>query len=381
MSQVQAGDTVRIHYTGTLDDGSVFDSSEGRAPLTFTVGAGHVIPGFDEAVVGMAVGEKKNVTIEADRAYGDLRDELLQEVDRADLPEGLSLNIGDAVPMTADNGQQMTATVYAMNDETIVLNTNHPLAGEDLTFDIELVEVLSEDEGRAFQEQLSASAPQVQRLEVPIAEFGDALPPIGEQINLNTPDGSFPAIVVEIRPDVVVLDVILPAAPPVRRIEIPKDQLSGGPAPEVGQELTLNTPEGTFPARVVEIRDDVYVLDVLMQGPPVQRVEVPRAQLPPDVTPQVGDQVMMNGPNGEIFPAQVVEVQEDVVVLDILLMPIDPNQLPPEAGGMAGGAPGQAPGGAPQGGGSGLLGPDGRPIGSGGASSGEKTSPGGLILP
>lgn len=363
MAQVKAGDTVRIHYTGTLDDGEVFDSSEGREPLTFTVGAGQVIPGFDDAVLGMNVGDEKTVTIPAERAYGEHQDSLLMEVPRADLPADREPQVGDQLMIGTPDGQPFPVTIYALSDDSAVLDSNHPLAGEDLTFDIALVEILSDEDAAAFQQQVAAQAPQVQRIEVPKDQFeGAQLPAVGEQITLNTPDGSFPAIVVEIRDDVVVLDV-LAAPPPVRRVEIPKDQLTGGPPPQVGQNLTLNTPEGQFPATVVEIRDDVYVVDMLMAPPPVQRITVPKEQLPPELNPQVGEQLMMNGPDGQTFPAQVVEVTPDGVVMDILLVPVDPSQLPPQP---------------PQG--SGLLGPDGKPIG-GGAKPGERTSPGGLILP
>ena len=371
MSHVKAGDTVRIHYTGTLDGGEVFDSSDGREPLTFTVGAGQVIPGFDDAVVGMAVGEKKTVTIPAERAYGEHQDSLLMEVPRTDLPADVEPQVGDQLMIGTPEGQPFPVTIYALGDETVVLDSNHPLAGEDLTFDVELVEVLSDEDAAAFQQQMAANAPQTQRIEVPKDQFENGqIPPVGEQITLNTPDGSFPALVVEVRSDVVVLDV-LAGPPPVRRVEIPKDQLSGGPPPEVGQDLTLNTPEGQFPARIVEIRDDVYVVDILTAPPPVQRITVPREQLPPDLNPQPGEQLMMNGPDGQIFPAQVVEVTPEGVVLDILLVPVDPSQLPPQNG------PGGPQQGAAQGGG--LVGLDGKPLGSGGPA--EKTSPGGLILP
>jgi peptidylprolyl isomerase len=142
MATAQSGDTVRIHYTGTLDDGEVFDSSEGQPPLEFTLGQGEVIAGFDTAVAGMTPGEKKTVTIPAEDAYGEYRDEMVMEVDRAQLPPGMHPEEGDQLVVGTEEGDQIPVTVQAITDETILLDANHVLAGEALTFEIELVEIV-----------------------------------------------------------------------------------------------------------------------------------------------------------------------------------------------------------------------------------------------
>lgn len=130
----QLGDTVSVHYRGTLDDGSEFDSSAGRDPLQFTVGAGQVIPGFDNAVVGMQVGEKKEVRLEPDDAYGERTDERVIAVPKEQAPEGLE--VGQQVMLG-----QAPATVVEVTDEAVTVDANHPLAGQALTFEIELVGV------------------------------------------------------------------------------------------------------------------------------------------------------------------------------------------------------------------------------------------------
>ena len=147
MAQARSGDTVRIHYTGTLEDGEVFDSSEGAEPLEFTLGAGQVIPGFDTAVAGMAPGERKTVTIPAGEAYGEHNEQALMEVPREQLPEGAELHVGDALMVGTADGQQFPVTIYALTDDGVVLDANHPLAGEDLTFDLELVEIVGGGSG------------------------------------------------------------------------------------------------------------------------------------------------------------------------------------------------------------------------------------------
>ena len=139
MPQAQPGDTVRIHYTGTLDDGEVFDTSEGREPLAFTLGEGQVIAGFDTAVAGMEPGEKKTVTIPADEAYGQHRDEMVLEVGRDQLPPELNPEEGDALTMSMGDGMELPVLVREVTESHVVLDANHPLAGEDLTFEIELV--------------------------------------------------------------------------------------------------------------------------------------------------------------------------------------------------------------------------------------------------
>lgn len=141
MAQASTGDRVSIHYTGRLDDGTVFDSSRGRDPLGFTLGSGQVIPGFDRAITGMSVGESKTATIPADEAYGAARDELFLEVPRAHLPEGYAPEVGGQLQMTTAQGQPVPVRVHAVADDTVTLDANHPLAGKDLTFEIELVSV------------------------------------------------------------------------------------------------------------------------------------------------------------------------------------------------------------------------------------------------
>lgn len=141
MSVAKSGDTVRIHYTGTLSDGSVFDSSEGRDPLEFALGSGQVIPGFDLAVDGMAVGEKKVSEIPADQAYGPRHDEALQQVPREQIPEEIPLEVGLQLQMQSPTGQVIPVTVTEIGDDTVTLDANHALAGKDLTFAIELVSI------------------------------------------------------------------------------------------------------------------------------------------------------------------------------------------------------------------------------------------------
>lgn len=141
MTTAASGDTVHVHYTGKLDDGSVFDASEGRDPLAFTLGGGQVIPGFDQAVDGMRVGESKTVRIPADEAYGTRRDELLIEVPTEQLPDDLEVEVGARLHMRGPDGGAGPVTVVAMHDEGITLDANHPLAGEALTFELQLVAI------------------------------------------------------------------------------------------------------------------------------------------------------------------------------------------------------------------------------------------------
>lgn len=141
MAQAKQGDTVRVHYVGTLEDGQEFDSSRGLDPLTFTLGAGSVIQGFDDAVTGMAVGDEKRVTITADEAYGPRRDELTLQLPRAELPPDLALEEGTQLRMEQDE-QSIVVTIRQIDDATVTLDANHPLAGEALTFDLRLVEIV-----------------------------------------------------------------------------------------------------------------------------------------------------------------------------------------------------------------------------------------------
>ncbi len=141
MTQAKAGDTVAIHYTGSLADGSQFDSSEGRDPLRFTLGSGQIIAGLDAAITGMSQGEKKSVTIAATEAYGDHRPEAVQAVPRAQIPAEITLEVGGGLQVQTPDGQTIPVTVTSVTDEEVTLDANHPLAGKDLTFAVELVEI------------------------------------------------------------------------------------------------------------------------------------------------------------------------------------------------------------------------------------------------
>ncbi|NBB98592.1 MAG: peptidylprolyl isomerase [Alphaproteobacteria bacterium] len=141
MTHATAGKTVRIHYTGTLEDGSVFDSSEGRDPLEFTVGSGQIIPGLDRAIDGMSTGEQKTVTIPSAEAYGDYQAEAKQDVPREQIPADIPLDPGTMLNMQTPDGRQVPVQVAEVTDSTVTLDANHPLAGKDLTFAVELVSV------------------------------------------------------------------------------------------------------------------------------------------------------------------------------------------------------------------------------------------------
>lgn len=141
MSEVKNGDTVRIHYTGTLTDGAVFDSSEGRDPLEFTVGAGQVIVGMDEEMPGMKVGEKKTLNIPCLKAYGAINPGARQAIPREGIPDDVPLEIGTQLQMSTRDGQALPVTVVEVDEATVTLDANHPLAGKDLVFEIELVSI------------------------------------------------------------------------------------------------------------------------------------------------------------------------------------------------------------------------------------------------
>jgi FKBP-type peptidyl-prolyl cis-trans isomerase 2 len=139
---VKKGDVVRLHYTGTLEDGSVFDTSKTRnEPLKFTAGSGQVIPGFDHAVMGMKKGEEKKFTIQPADAYGERKPEFTKIVPRKNLPQNHTPEKGMKLVMGGPNGQQIPATITEVTDENVTLDLNHPLAGKTLTFDIEIVEI------------------------------------------------------------------------------------------------------------------------------------------------------------------------------------------------------------------------------------------------
>lgn len=141
MTRAEEGTTVRVHYTGRLQDERVFDSSQGRDPLEFTLGEGKVIPGFEQAVTGMQPGDEKTITIPAEQAYGPRRDEMTAEVSRTQFPPHIEPQVGQQLQMN-QSGQTIAVMVTEVSDESVTLDANHPLAGQDLTFDVELVEIV-----------------------------------------------------------------------------------------------------------------------------------------------------------------------------------------------------------------------------------------------
>ena len=141
MKQAQDGDLVTVHYTGKLEDGSIFDSSVDENPLEFTVGSGSLISGFDKGVIGMGIGEKKSITIPPEQAYGNRRDDLVIEIKTSDLPENIAPHIGQELELPHPSGQVLRLIVTEITAESITLDANHPLAGKTLIFDLELVEI------------------------------------------------------------------------------------------------------------------------------------------------------------------------------------------------------------------------------------------------
>ncbi len=142
MSQAKEGDTVRMHYSGSLPDGTKFDSSEGRDPLEFTLGSGQIIPGLDSAVTGMEVGESKQVTVGPAEGYGDRDPSRIQAVPRDQIPEHIPTDPGTQLQMQTPEGQTLPVVIAEANDSEVTLDANHPLAGQKLTFDVELVEIV-----------------------------------------------------------------------------------------------------------------------------------------------------------------------------------------------------------------------------------------------
>ncbi|MBW4419061.1 MAG: peptidylprolyl isomerase [Myxacorys californica WJT36-NPBG1] len=144
MAQAKLGDMVKVHYTGKLDDGTVFDSSTDGSPLEFTIGSGQIIPGFEQAVVGMSPGDSKTELIPVDQAYGPHREDMVVIVDRAQMPGDLEPEIGQQLQIQQPTGQPIPVVVTEVSEADITLDANHPLAGEDLTFDIQLVDIEAE---------------------------------------------------------------------------------------------------------------------------------------------------------------------------------------------------------------------------------------------
>jgi FKBP-type peptidyl-prolyl cis-trans isomerase 2 len=141
MQQVKKGDTVKVHYHGKLTNGTTFDSSAGREPLEFEVGSGMVIPGFDEGVTGMSIGDKKTIHIPADQAYGQKEEHMIMEFPRDRFPEDMVPEVGIQLNMSNGSGQNFPVVITEVRETVVVLDANHPLAGEDLVFDLELVAI------------------------------------------------------------------------------------------------------------------------------------------------------------------------------------------------------------------------------------------------
>ncbi|MHC4515319.1 MAG: FKBP-type peptidyl-prolyl cis-trans isomerase [Planctomycetota bacterium] len=141
MTNAKNGDTVQVHYTGKLDSGEVFDTSRGGDPLSFELGTQQVIPGFEAAVVGMATGDSTTVKIGCDDAYGPPRQELVIPIQRSELPDDLTPEVGMQLAMQSEDGEQVPVKITAVSDTEVTLDANHQLAGQDLTFDIELVAI------------------------------------------------------------------------------------------------------------------------------------------------------------------------------------------------------------------------------------------------
>ncbi|MBF0106689.1 MAG: FKBP-type peptidyl-prolyl cis-trans isomerase [Deltaproteobacteria bacterium] len=141
MTQAKKGDRVKVHYHGTLEDGSVFDSSRDKNPLEFELGSGMVIAGFDDGVTGLKVGEKKTIHIAADNAYGPYHTEMLLEIAKTQLPDDIKIEAGQYLEMKSPDGEIVMVMVKSFDDDVILLDANHPLAGQNLTFDLELVAI------------------------------------------------------------------------------------------------------------------------------------------------------------------------------------------------------------------------------------------------
>ncbi|TVQ13716.1 MAG: peptidylprolyl isomerase [Balneolaceae bacterium] len=141
MSKAKNGDTVKVHYTGKLNDGSVFDSSENREPLEFKLGSGQLIPGFEKAVTGMTVGDSTTVTIPAKEAYGEINEELILNVEKDRLPADIQPEVGMQLQVQQPNGEPVPVVISDVTDDLVILDANHPLAGKELIFDIEVVEI------------------------------------------------------------------------------------------------------------------------------------------------------------------------------------------------------------------------------------------------
>lgn len=145
MATAQLGDTVLVHYTGKLDDGSVFDSSQEREPLRVTLGRSAIIPGFQEALVGMEPGTSKTATLTPESAYGQRRDDMIVEIERGRFPAEFQLQVGREIQLQTKDGQPVQARVAAVGEQAVTVDANHPLAGRQLTFDIELLDIVADE--------------------------------------------------------------------------------------------------------------------------------------------------------------------------------------------------------------------------------------------
>ena len=141
MSAVKDGNAVKVHYTGKFEDGTVFDSSKEGEPLDVTIGSGKVIPGFENGIIGMKNGENKTITLPTEEAYGPVRDDLIIDVKKAEIPENIKPEVGLSLQMKQPNGDVVNLVVTDVAEETVTLDANHPLAGQILIFDIEVVEI------------------------------------------------------------------------------------------------------------------------------------------------------------------------------------------------------------------------------------------------
>ena len=141
MSQVKENNTVKVNYTGKLTDGQVFDSSEGKEPVEFTLGQGQLIPGFEKGLIDMKVNEKKTITIAKEEAYGEINANLIQEVQKSELPQEMAPEVGMGLVSMSPDVQEFNLVVVEVKEESIVVDGNHPLAGKDLVFDLEVLEI------------------------------------------------------------------------------------------------------------------------------------------------------------------------------------------------------------------------------------------------
>ncbi len=142
MATIKQGDTVKVHYTGTIADGTVFDTSKEREPLEFTIGEGKLIPGFEKAVVGMDVGDSSKVTIPSDEAYGEKREDMVIDVERNQIPPDIKPEVGQQLQIQQKDGGAIPVVITDVTEQAVQLDANHPLAGQDLTFEIEVVDVV-----------------------------------------------------------------------------------------------------------------------------------------------------------------------------------------------------------------------------------------------